>query len=225
MRNLYLYAIVVFACIQITPVSAVPFEGQYDMRMTGDGESVDVSFWVKDGHVKIKVAGKGAQMGEMIMRDGMKSMIMVMPQQRMYMEMDIPLEDIIEPAPEAGSDEFPFRKTGNKRDILGMQAEEFVLEKDNEKMTIWATDELGSMPFANNPFLQGWSQAMRRMTGLDDFFPLETTGTENGKEAYKMTVTKVEKKSLPESMFQPPEGFMKMTLPAGMGGMMFPGGR
>ena len=41
-----------------------------------------------------------------------------------------------------------------------------------------------------------------------------------GKEAYTMRVKKIEKKSLPDSLFLPPEGFRKMTMPAGMGGFM-----
>lgn len=223
MRTLTLFLISFFFG-SLTQLSAKTFEGRYDMRLSGDGEQVEISLWVKDGSMKMKVAGRDAGMGEMIMREGMRKMLMIMPGQRMYMEMDIPLENIIQDAPEEGSKDFPFRKTGNSRTILGMKAQEFVFEEDNEKMTIWATEELGSMPFANNPFLQGWSEALRRMTGLDAFFPLETSGTENGREAYKMTVTKVEKMKLEDSFFDPPEGFMKMTLPAGMGGFL-PGGR
>ena len=171
----------------------------------------------------MRMSGKSAQMGEMIIRDGISTMIMVMPQQRMYMEVPIP-QDMDEPdSDELESREFPFKKTGNNKKILGMDAHEFVFEHGGEKMTLWATDELGSMPFANNPMLAGWAHAMRKMTGLKAFFPLETSGTEKGKESYRMKVTKVEKKSLPDAMFLPPEGFMKMTLPGGMGGFM-PGG-
>ena len=157
----------------------------------------------------------------MILRDGMKTMLMIMPEQGMYMEMAIP-QDMFKPEenPPEKEEDFPFKKTGKTREILGYTAHEYLMEDDGEKATIWATDELGSMPFANNPMLKGWSDALRRMTGLDSFFPLETIGTEGGKEAYRLTVTKVEKKSLPDSMFEPPEGMMKMTMPGGMGNFM-----
>lgn len=223
MRKTYLFSLITLIAIAQTLWPDDSFEGQYDMELSSPGESMTISFWAKGGHLRMKLSGKRDETGEMIFRDGISTMIMVMPQQRMYMEMPIP-QDIIKPdEQELNARDFPFKKTGNSKTMLGMEAQEFVFEDAGEKMVIWATEEMGSMRFANNPMLQGWTQAMRRMTGLKAFFPLETIGTENGKEAYRMKVTKVEKKSLPDSMFLPPEGFMKMTLPAGMGGFM-PGG-
>ena len=90
-------------------------------------------------------------------------------------------------------------------------------------MIIWATEELGSMPYSANPILEGWATAMRKLTGLSAFFPLETIGFEDGKESYLMIVKKVEEKTLPESIFLPPEGYMKLDMPGGMRGFM-PGG-
>jgi len=223
MRNTYLFSLLTIIACSPVVYSADTFEGQYDVEFSESRDSVQISFWTKGGHARMKLNGRGDQAGEMIFRDGISSMIMIMPQQRMYMEMPIP-QDIGKPdTPPEEPGEFPFKKTGNKKKILGMDAEEFVFEHEGERIVIWATEELGSMPFVNNPMLGGWTDAMRKMTGLKAFFPLETTGTEKGKETYRMKVTKVEKKSLPESMFLPPEGFMKMTLPAGMGGFM-PGG-
>ena len=197
------------------------FEGRYDMTLSGDGESVDIAFWVKDGHIRMKMEGKGNETGEMILRDGLSTMLMIMPQQRMYMEMPIP--DVAAqavPSPDDEEGELPFEKTGKTREILGLTAHEFLYDENGEKMAIWATDELGAMPFANNPMLQGWAEAMQRLTGLDSFFPLETIGYENGREAYRMTVTKVEKKQLENALFEAPPGYRKMTMPAGMGGFL-----
>ena len=222
MRKTYLLTVgLIWALVQ-SLVGDEVFEGQYDMAFSGDGDEVVVSCWVKAGHMRMKVGGKGG-VGEMIMRDGMSSMLMIMPQQRMYMEMPVPVDTFDTDEPELKDGENPFKKTGKTKKMLGLTVHEFLFDHEGEKMTIWATDELGSMPYANNPMLQGWAIAMRKLTGLKSFFPIETIGTENGKESFKMTVKKVEKKSLPDSMFLPPEGFMKMTIPAGMGGFM-PGG-
>jgi hypothetical protein len=192
------------------------------MNFKGDKESLDVSFWVKDGHVRMQFKGRQKdQAGEMILRDGMSSMLVIMPQQRMYMEMPLP-QSLKDPDSEAQDkeEEFPFSKTGETKDILGFKAHEYIMESDGEKITVWATEELGAMPFANNPMLQGWTETMRRMTGLDAFFPLETRGTENGKDAYELTVTQIEEKSLPDALFLPPEGYQKFSMPTGMPGMM-----
>ena len=223
MRKTYLIVLILFIASTHRAFPSDSFEGQYDMEFSESKETVQVSFWAKGGHLRMKLSGKRDETGEMIFRDGISAMIMVMPQQRMYMEMPIPPESFKTDSGEMDPEGFPFKETGNSKKILGMDAKEFVFEHEGESMTIWATDELGSMPFANNPMMKGWTDAMRRMTGLKAFFPLEMIGTENGKESYRMKVTKVERKSLPDSMFLPPEGFMKMTLPAGMGGFM-PGG-
>lgn len=223
MRNTYLLTLTLLITAFLPFASAKTFEGQYEMAFTGDGENITMSFWVKGGHMRMKAGGKAGQMGEMILREGMSSMIILMPQQGMYMEMPIPQDAIASAAKPKDLDELPFKRTGNKKEILGYTAHEFVYENEKDKMTIWATDAVGSMPFANNPMLQGWTQTMQQLTGLKSFFPLETVGTRRGKKEFKMTVLKIEQKSLPDSLFLPPEGLRKMTLPAGMGGLL-PGG-
>lgn len=202
-------------------LSGKAFEGEYDMQLQGDGEVVNCTFWVKTGNMRMKISGKGQESGEMIFRNGTSTMIMIVPSQRMYMEMEIP-EGISVPAPdeEELEEDFPFKRTGETRTILGFKAHEFLMEDGAEKMVIWATEGLGTMPYSENPILEGWGAAMRMVTGLKAFFPLETIGYEKGKESFRMTVQRIEPKELPEALFQPPEGFMKFNMPAGMGGMM-----
>ncbi|MFO7725310.1 MAG: DUF4412 domain-containing protein [Oceanipulchritudo sp.] len=198
------------------------FEGSYVMKISGDGENISTQIWAKDGHMRMKLAGSEAP-GEMIMRDGMETMIVVMPSQRMYMEMPLDLTDMptIEgPDMEGAPDEIPFEKTDETREILGYTAHEFTFEANGEKMVIWATEDLGSMPYSRNPMMAGWAKAMSAVTGLESFFPLEITGNEKGKVAFRMTVEEIEEKELPDSLFTAPEGFRKMTMPSGMGGFM-----
>jgi hypothetical protein len=196
------------------------FEGSYDMELSSDGEKVLTTLWTKDGHVRMKLSGATEMPGEMILRDGMRKMLLIMPEQRMYMEMAIPEvkgSAADDPGPDAAP---PFTRTGEKREILGYAAHEFILEDGANKVVIWATEDLGSMAFANNPMLEGWADAMGKVTGLSAFFPLEMTGFEKGKQAYRMTIRRIEPGKLADSLFEPPPGFMKMTMPAGMGGFM-----
>lgn len=211
--------------LSVTLQAAEVFEGTYDMKIKADGETFSISLATKDSHVRMSV--KGQEMpGEMIMRDGMKTMLMVMPQQKMYMEM--PLQGMAETYGGGGSsegdsgsmDEMPFKKTGETKEIDGYKAHEFVFEDEDGKMHIWATEELGAMPFVGGPMMEKSSIPMKRLTGLSSFFPLETIGYEKGKKKFEMTVTNIEKKELPDSLFLPPPGFRKMTMPAGMGGFM-----
>jgi hypothetical protein len=218
-KGLFLGAMLLLAVVNPL-LSKGTFEGQYDMKLTGNDERVDCTFWVKDGNMRMKVSSKGQKSGEMIFPKGSNALIMIVPQQKMYMEMAIPSEP---DTPDTESDEpveSPFTRTGETRKILGYDAHEFLAEGKGEKMVIWATEELGSMPYSNNPILEGWANAMKKMTGLSAFFPLETIGYDGGRESYRMVVTKVEEKALPDAMFLPPKGYMKFDMPAGMGGFM-----
>ena len=209
-----------------TPLlAAKAFEGQYDMELRGDREVVNCTFLVKEGNMRMKVSGKGQESGEMIFRNGTSTMIMIVPSQKVYMEMAIPEGISVPPPEEKELEEFPFKKTGETRDILGYKAHEYVMEDGEEKVVIWATEELGTMPYSENPVLEGWGAAMRMVTGLKAFFPLETVGSAKGKETFRMTVRKVEAKALEDAIFLPPEGYMKFSMPAGMGGMMPGSGR
>ena len=197
------------------------FEGQYTMEMSGQGDKAKMTIWTKDSHIRMAVAGKDMP-GEMIMRDGMSTMLMIMPAQRMYMEMQIPdMSGKMGGDSGKSGDKVPFEKTGNTKEIEGYEAHEFVFEDGPEKMVIWATEELGAMPMARGPAMQGYAAAMQKVTGLSAFFPLEMTGyNKKGKKTYRMLIKDIDEKELPDSMFLPPAGYRKMTMPAGMGGFM-----
>lgn len=202
--------------------AAEVFEGSYVMQISGDGERISTQIWAKDGHMRMKLSSNQAP-GEMIMRDGMETMLVVMPAQKMYMEMPLKLDNMptIKGMDKEGAlEKAPFEKTGETRKILGHTAHEFRFDADGEKMVMWATEDLGSMPYSRNPMMAGWGEAMSKVTGLEAFFPLEIKGYEKGKVAFEMTIKDIEKKKLPDSLFTAPEGFRKMTMPSGMGGFM-----
>lgn len=197
------------------------FEGNYTMEMSGKGDKASMTIWTKDSHIRMAVADKDMP-GEMIMRDGLSTMLMIMPSQRMYMEMQIPdMSGKMGGEKGKPGDEVPFEKTGKTKEIEGYEAHEFIFEDGREKMVIWATEELGAMPMARGPAMQGgYAAAMQKVTGLSAFFPLEVTGYKKGKKTFHMVIKDIDKKELPDSMFLPPAGYRKMTMPAGMGGFM-----
>lgn len=199
------------------------FEGTYTLNFSADGESYSTDFWVKEGNMRMKVDHMG-NAGEMIMRDGMQSMLIIMPAQKMYMEMPIELDNMPDVAVPDEEDlkSNPFKKTGETKKIHGYTAHQFIFEQGVDRMEVWASDELGSMPLARNPMLDSLNSVMREVTGLDAFFPLEMIGYERGRKSYSMKVEEIEKKELPDSLFTPPANFRKMTMPAGMGGFMQP---
>ena len=203
-----------------TLVSADAFEGQYDMNFKGPDMDIKTTFWVKGGNIKMRHHGQMEKMGDMIMREDMSTMIVAMPQMMAYLEMPIPSDgDFSTPAP-SEEGELPFKKTGESKEILGHMAHQFIIETGKDKVEIWATDELGSMPFTRNKIFEAWAGTMRQVSGLPNFFPLETIVNSKGKEEFQMKVIRIEKMELPDSTFDPPTGYRKMVLPEGMGSFM-----
>lgn len=216
---------IILSCISLLialgGLSAETFEGMYKMSLSQGKDKMPMTIWTKDNHLRMEI--KAQEMaGIMILRDGMESMLMLMPQQRMYMEMPIPQDGLESNSPsEPGEGEdFPFKKTGETKDILGYTAHEFVSEEGKDKLVIWATEELGSMPFARNPMMKGQANMMRKVTGLSSFFPLEMTNYKKGKAEFSMKVTEVKASELEDSLFEAPAGYMRMAMPGGMRGMM-----
>jgi len=124
-----------------------------------------------------------------------------------------------------------FDKTGESDTILGYPCVKYVSKYKDSTSEIWITDQLGTfMGFGSGGGPMGRSrsasssQPWEKMLVGKNFFPLRivTHGTD-GKESFRLEVTSVEKQSLPDSFFAPPEGFQKFDVGNMMRGMM-PGG-
>jgi hypothetical protein len=64
--------------------------------------------------------------------------------------------------------------------------------------------------------MSGWEGELARMK----VFPLKIVTTENADTSESQEVTKIDPKTLEASVFEPPGGYKKQTLGAGMGKMM-----
>lgn len=199
-------------------LTAEPFEGRYAMQFSDGRNDLKSTFWVKGGDIKMEFSGRRGMegMGQMVLREGSSKILIIIPQQRAYLEMPIPNDPSLAEVEKRTPEDMPFEKTGETREILGYTAHQYLLEKDGEKMEIWATDALGAMPFARNQMLQGYAASMRKVAGLKDFFPLETIVTRNGKETARMTVTEVVKENLSEKTFMAPPAYKPLMPPGGM---------
>ena len=152
-------------------------------------------------------------------------MLMLMPEQNMYMVM--PVKKAVEKAVEKqGEMDVDVQKTGKTETILGYKAEQIlVTEKKKKTVTeLWITKELagtfmglgnaqgGGSPFGGRKNAAGakWEEVLKDGGG----FPLRVvTNDANGKESLRMEATKIEPTSLPDSMFVPPPGYQKFEMP------------
>lgn len=189
---------------------------------------------LKEGYMRTDISnGKGA-LGASIMDMKNMQMIILMPQQQMYMVQPIPQPNAAgRPAgaaagqPSTGNAE-SLQDTGVKETILGYVCTKYTVTGKNGTAEIWVTDQLGSFfgmphggpggPGGRSQPPQEWENALKG----GNFFPMRVISN-NGKSNFKMEVTAIDKTSLPDSLFQAPAGWRKFDMGAMMGGMM-PGG-
>lgn len=227
-------------CALLLPcaLTAETFEGKVTMSMTSstskDGPQ-SINYSIKEGLMRIDVAtAKGG--GGIITDFKNKQMIILMPQQKMYMVRSmadtgapaasgVPGSDL--PKAKAAASGSSFKDTGEKENILGYECEKYEITSAKGVSDIWATDKLGMFggltmgggPGRHSQAPPEWENIIKG-TG---FFPMRVTGTENNGKTFKVEVTSVEKESLPDSLFTPPSDWRKFDLGAMMGGA-FPGG-
>lgn len=216
------------------------FEGKVTMALSGDMVAktglTSMTYSMKPGFMRMDMAtGKG--FGGMIMDFNAKQMIILMPQQQMYMVRDLSQDSAVkaaaaaangQPAPNVHPD---FTNTGEKTEILGYTCTKLLIKTDRSTAEIWVTDQLGTfggMAPGSNPFGGGrgapppdWVNALKGV----GFFPMRVISTEKNGKTFKMEVTAVDKGSQPDSLFTAPPGWRKFDLGAMLGGAGFPGAR
>ncbi|HEY4988965.1 MAG TPA: DUF4412 domain-containing protein [Opitutaceae bacterium] len=212
-------------------LKAETFEGKVSMKISssskkGDGQVINYS--LKDGKMRVDVdAAKGV--AAMIMDMKNRQMIILMPQQKMYMVRDIPETPRPTPGGSPHGGVSSFTDTGEKETILGYSCSKYIATTSKGTTDIWMTDQLGSFfglyqgggPGGRQQAPQEWEALLKGHS----MFPLRVVGYEDGKEKFRLEVTAVDKGSLPDSLFTPPDGWRKFDLGNLMGGGGFPGAR
>ncbi len=223
-------------CALLLPgaLAAETFEGTVTMSMTSSSKDApqSMNFSIKEGYMRMDMGtSRGAVSSIMDFKN--QQMIMLIPQQRMYMVQPIPQPGAQgqNPGggapPASGSPHGTLQETGVKETILGYECTKYVATGPEGSSEIWVTDQLGAFaglfhgggPGRRPQGPQGWESAISGK----NFFPMRVVTTANGKGTFKLEVTAVEKTSLPDSLFAPPAGWTKFDMGAMMGGAM-PGG-
>jgi len=211
--NLFLIVLIGFFITS----SAFPqnqFEGRVEYKMTSgdDDESTQMSYFVKEGKMKIDVKGDEEGSGSMIFDSKKQKMLILMPEEKMYMEMSMQM--MAGDTEEEDAKDFEFRKTGEKKEILGYTCEKWVYKDEDNQVDSWLTDELGSFIFFSGPMESSKKARWQSELESDGYFPMELIVKDlSGNVDSKMIVTAVEKKSLDSSMFEAPAGYQKLQMP------------
>jgi hypothetical protein len=188
------------------------FEGVVTYQMGNSGDTWQYS--AKGSKVRIDMSSAHMPGGvSAIMDMGAMTTTVLMTQQHMYMTMPIPQSATL-PDSVHGS----VTKTGSEV-IAGVPCDDYVGTdaKGAKQATTCLAHGMGNFAQfgANNPLMRQYASRVSGFSGAmkGGGFPLKIV-KEDGQTT--MLATKVEKKSLDESLFSVPAGYTQMQMPAGM---------
>jgi len=188
------------------------FQGKVTFEAGDEGQNQQISYFVKGNKFLIQPAdGKGAGQGSMIYDGDKKVMIIIMNEQKMYMEMPIDPKDEISKNESIEPDYFV--KTENSQDVLGYSCDEFEFKDEDKKGLALMTKELGSFLFMDDPEAGGSSQWQKEIMS-EGYFPLLVKEENSSGELETVfKVIELEPMNLDDKMFSAPSGFTKFDMP------------
>lgn len=213
-------ALIALACV--LPLAA--FEGRVHFDMKSGRDSNEIAYAIKGDKARIEWPGK--EIPPAIIDGTKQEMMMLMPEQKMYMRLS--MADATRVAKKGAKNEVEFEDTGETEEILGRTCHKYRVSDRNGITHLWAAEgmgtfmgQLGGGKLRNGGDLPAW----QRTLGEKGFFPLRVVGTnKRGKETFRMEATKIDETSLADTLFEVPAGYQKFD----MGGMMrglIPGAR
>jgi hypothetical protein len=208
-------------------LSAESFEGTMTMTVTpSSGKSVAINFSAKNGMMRQDIPnGKGGS-ASIIYDTKNQQMIILIPQMQKYMVQSIaPQQAAAGQYTGAG---MPAPSNVSSSEGSGYSCEKYLAKSPKESAEIWVTDQLGTfMGFFHGggpggrggPPSGDWEEMIK---GKGGFFPMKVVA-HGAKGTTTVVVSNVDKTSLPDSLFAPPEGWQKFDMGGMLGGGGFPG--
>jgi hypothetical protein len=201
--------------------AADTFQGKVSLAITsGKSKAQTLNYSIKDQKLRMDIQADGHDMAT-IMDMNKLEMLMLMPEQQMYMVMPIkkPVEQAMAKQSESTAD---IEVTGKTDTILGYKCNQILVKDKGTVTEMWVAEGLGTFmglgsKGGGGPFGGGkpaaaakWEEALKGKGG----FPLRVI-TQDGKskETFRMEATNIEPGILPDSMFVPPAGYSKFQMP------------
>jgi hypothetical protein len=199
-------AVVALAAIAAPAIVHGQSSKQFEGVVTYQGEGGRTfQYAIRDGRVRIDLNGENRQ-GAMIMDSGSHKMYMLMPEQKMYMEMDVSeMGDT-----ESAADNVKPTKTGKTEVVAGHKCEYWTMKEERGQVDVCLAKDMGSFQAFSNKSI-GNASAWQEAIGKNSF-PLKVVMHDDGKEEVALVATKVEAKSLDASLFTPPASYKKMEM-------------
>ena len=199
-------AVVALAAIAAPAIAHGQSSKQFEGVVTYQGEGGRTfQYAIRNGRVRIDLNDENKQ-GSMIMDSGSHKMYMLMPEQKMYMEMDVSQMGEMD----SSADNVKPRKTGKTEVVAGHKCEYWTVEEEKGRVDVCVAKDMRSfLAFSNKSI--GDASAWQKAIG-ENSFPLKVVMHDDGKEDVALVATKVEAKSLDASLFTPPTTYKKMEM-------------
>lgn len=206
--------------ISASALTAKTFEGTVHMKITAGREGThQFSYSIKGSKIRTDIQASREQSAVAIMDLTKDEIIVLMPGQPMYMVMS--RQAAVAKATGAEVDTTSLENTGITETILGYTCTKYIAHSKEGDVEIWATSDLGVFMglgngmgemFGGAKSKSSWEQALSGK----NFFPLRVKNAPGNRNQFNLETTKIEAKSLPDSLFSVPAGYQKFD----MGGMM-----
>lgn len=208
--------------VSISSFAQKSFEGEVDLKYTGERGDNTIKYFTKDGMVRLemgenaKADSKAPKMGTIIVKD--KNLFMLMPEKKMYIEKPLDLNAQVKKLEKRNDIGKNLKKTGKEEDILGYKAEQWTITDNKGEVEVWSTNELGNftqlqaLSGMNRQNMPEWLQELMS----SGFFPLLVVQHgKDGKELNRLEATNIDKKSLDNTIFEVPADYQKIDMQKG----------
>jgi len=206
------------AAATASTLSAQAFEGRIKMSMKeGSSKPMTVEYAMKQDLVRMDIPVDGGMAASSIVNFPKKEIIMLMPEQQMYMVM--PMQDVADASKAAAKDTVQLEKTNETETILGYTCTKYIARDRDGTTEIWAAEGIGLFAGlgSSNPMKPSPRNAWETELAEKGFFPLRVVGkTRAGRERFRMEAVSIDRQTLADSLFAVPAGYERFD----MGGMM-----
>lgn len=187
------------------------FEGKIKLLVSEEGNKNTIEYLAKGDRIRLEIADAD-EVGSMIFDSKTKSMMIIMPEQKMYMEMNFDFtgaDSYFEDDSHSGK----ITRTGEKKTIKGYECEKWIAEDDNYLTESWLTDKLGGFMFFGNPMESAGSDWKSKLS-TPNLFPLLVNVYESGKLVNTIEVVEIIEQKMDNSLFSAPSGYQKFEMPS-----------
>jgi len=201
------------------------FEGTVKFTMTTHQTTVPMTYVMKNGLVRAEIEAPNGQTAAMLMDFAKHEMLILMPQQKMYVVQPLPDPAAIASQAQAQGNPPDVQLTGQYETILGHKCQKIVMKTGDTVAEMWGAEGMGTFmnPGMGGPMGRGaprstWEAELAKR----GFFPLRVvTRDAGGEERLRMEATAIDTTEPADALFVPPPDYKKFEMPAmpGMGGV------